>query len=154
MHEVELVLISLLLAVAVFGTAARIIGVPYPIVLVIGGLLLGAVPGLPRVELEPDLVLVIFLPPLLYAAAFFANLRDLRENLRVISLLAIALVLFTMTVVAFVAREVIPGMSWAVAFTLGAIVAPTDPIAATTIARRLGVPRRIDTVLEGEGLLN
>jgi monovalent cation/hydrogen antiporter len=154
MHEVELVLISLLLAVAVFGTAARIIGVPYPIVLVIGGLVLGVVPGLPHVELQPDLVLVIFLPPLLYAAAFFANLRDLRENLRVISLLAIVLVLFTMTVVAIVARLVIPGMSWAVAFTLGAIVAPTDPIAATTIARRLGVPRRIVTVLEGEGLLN
>jgi monovalent cation/hydrogen antiporter len=154
MHEVELVLISLLLAVAIFGTAARVIGVPYPIVLVIGGLLLGFVPGLPRVELQPDLVLVIFLPPLLYAAAFFANLRDLRENLRVISLLAIVLVLFTMTVVAVIAHQVIPGMSWAVAFTLGAIVAPTDPIAATTIARRLGVPRRIVTVLEGEGLLN
>src|SRR3954451_6229965 len=154
MHEVELVLISLLLAVAVFGTTARVVGIPYPIVLVIGGRLLGAVPGLPRVELEPDLVLVIFLPPLLYAAAFFANLRDLRENLRVISLLAIVLVLFTMTVVAVVAREVIPGMSWAVAFTLGAIVAPTDPIAATTIARRLGVPRRIVTVLEGESLVN
>jgi CPA1 family monovalent cation:H+ antiporter len=154
MHQVELLLISLLLAVAVFGTAARIIGVPYPIVLVIGGLLLGFVPGLPRVELQPDLVLVIFLPPLLYAAAFFANLRDLRENLRVITLLAIVLVLFTMTVVAVIAHAAIPGIPWAVAFTLGAIVAPTDPIAATTIARRLGVPRRIVTVLEGEGLLN
>jgi Na+/H+ antiporter len=154
MHEVELVLISLLLAVVVFGTAARVIGVPYPIVLVVGGLLLGFAPGLPRVELAPDLVLVIFLPPLLYAAAFFANLRDLRADLRTISLAAIVLVLVTMLVVAVIAHAAVPGMSWAVAFTLGAIVAPTDPIAATTIARRLGVPRRIVTALEGEGLLN
>jgi monovalent cation/hydrogen antiporter len=153
MGEVELVLISLLLAVAVFGTAARVVGIPYPIVLVIGGLLLGALP-LPHVELEPDLVLVIFLPPLLYAAAFFANLRDLRADMRSIGLAAIVLVLVTTVVVAVVARAVVPGIPWAAAFTLGAIVAPTDPIAATTIARRLGVPRRIVTLLEGEGLLN
>jgi CPA1 family monovalent cation:H+ antiporter len=154
MHEVELVLISLLLAVAVFGAAARALDVPYPIVLVLGGLVLGALPGLPDVRLQPDLVLVIFLPPLLYAAAFFANLRDLCADMRTIGLAAIVLVLLTAAVVAVVARAVVPGMSWAVAFTFGAIVAPTDPIAATTIARRLGVPRRIVTVLEGEGLFN
>ena len=153
MHGVELVLISLLLAVAVFGTAARVIGVPYPIVLVLGGLLLGALP-LRHVELQPDLVLVIFLPPLLYAAAFFANLRDIRADMRSIGLAAIVLVLVTTVAVAVVARAVVPGIPWAAAFTLGAIVAPTDPIAATTIARRLGVPRRIVTLLEGEGLFN
>src|SRR4051794_26421790 len=142
MHEVELVLISLLLAVAVFATAARVIGIPYPIVLVVGGLLLGAVPGLPRVELEPDLVLVIFLPPLLYAAAFFANLRDLRENLRVISLLAIVLVLFTMAVVAVFAHEVIHGFSLAAAFTHRAFVPPANPTSAPTNARRRGRPAR------------
>ncbi len=154
MREVELVLVSLLLAVAVFGAAARALRIPYPIVLVLGGLLLGFVPGLPPVRLQPDLVLVIFLPPLLYAAAFFANLRDLRADLRSISLLAIGLVLATAAVVALIAHAVVPGIGWAAAFALGAIVAPTDPIAATTIARRLGVPRRIVTILEGESLLN
>jgi Na+/H+ antiporter len=154
MHEVELVLVSLLLSVAVLGTAARVIGIPYPIVFVLGGLVLGFVPGLPHVELQPDLVLVIFLPPLLYAAAFFANLRDLRADLRTISLAAVVLVLVTMVVVALIAHAVVPGLPWAAAFALGAIVAPTDPIAATTIARRLGVPRRIVTALEGEGLFN
>jgi Na+/H+ antiporter len=137
----------------VFGTAAKVVGVPYPIVLVLGGLVLGALP-LPHVELQPDLVLVIFLPPLLYAAAFFANLRDLRADMRSIGLAAIVLVLVTTGVVAVVAHAVVPDMPWAAAFTLGAIVAPTDPIAATTIARRLGAPRRIVTLLEGEGLLN
>ena len=154
MHEVELVLVSLLLAVAVFGAAARAVNIPYPIVLVVGGLLLGFVPGLPHVALAPDLVLVIFLPPLLYSAAFFANLRDLRADVRSISFLAIGLVLATAAVVAAIAHAVVPGLGWAAAFALGAIVAPTDPIAATTIGRRLGVPRRTITILEGESLLN
>ncbi len=90
-------------------------------------------------ELDPDLVLVLFLPPLLYAAAFFSSLRDLRANLRTISMLSIGLVAVTMCVVAVVAHAVIDGLPWAMAFALGAIVAPTDPLAATTIARRLGV---------------
>jgi monovalent cation/hydrogen antiporter len=154
MHDVEFVLISLLLAVAVLGAAARWLNIPYPIVLVLGGLVLGFVPGLPHVQLEPDLVLVIFLPPLLYAAAFFANLRDLKADMRVISLMAIGLVLCTAAVVGTVAHAIVPGMPWAAAFALGAIVAPTDPVAATTVARRLGVPRRTINVLEGEGLLN
>jgi Na+/H+ antiporter len=153
-HGVELVLISLLLAVAFLGAAAKWLNVPYPIVLVLGGLVLGLVPGLPHVALEPQLVLVIFLPPLLYAAAFFANLRDLKADLRVISLLAIGLVLCTAAVVGAVAHAIVPGMPWAAAFALGAIVAPTDPVAATAVARRLGVPRRTINVLEGEGLLN
>jgi CPA1 family monovalent cation:H+ antiporter len=154
MHGVETVLISLLLAVAGLGAVARLLNVPYPIVLVLGGLVLGFVPGLPDVQLEPELVLVIFLPPLLYGAAFFANLRDLRADLRVIALLAVGLVLFTAAVVGAVAHAVIPGLPWAAAFALGAIVAPTDPVAATTIARRLGVPRRTINILEGEGLFN
>ena len=104
-------------------------------------------------ELEPDLVLVIFLPPLLYSGAFFANLRDLRADLRTISLLSIGLVLATMVVVAVVAHEMI-GLSWPAAFALGAIVGPTDPVAATAIARRLGVPRRLVSILEGEALIN
>jgi Na+/H+ antiporter len=112
------------------------------------------VPALPDVELEPDLVLVIFLPPLLYSAAFFANLRDLKADLRSISMLAIGLVIATAAAVAVVAHAVIDGMSWAAAFTLGAIVAPTDPVAATAIARRQAVPRRIINILEGESLIN
>ena len=99
---------------------------PYPILLVLGGLALGAVPGIPDVELEPDLVLVLFLPPLLYSAAFFSSLRDLRANLRPISMLAIGLVVVTMCVVAVVAHALIDGLPWAMAFALGAIVAPTD----------------------------
>jgi monovalent cation/hydrogen antiporter len=153
-HHVELVLVSLLVAVAVLGSVSRMIGIPYPIVLVVGGLAMGFIPGLPEVELEPELVLVIFLPPLLYSEAFFANLHDLRRDLRAISLAAIGLVLATMCTVAVVAHALVDEMSWGVAFTLGAIVAPTDPVAAAQVARRMSVPRRVISVIEGESLLN
>src|SRR3954469_14197822 len=142
MDDVEVILVLLLVAVVVLSAAARAIQVPYPIVLVIGGALLGLSGGLPRIELDPDLVLVIFLPPLLYTGAFFANLNDLRRNLRPILLASIGLVLATVLVVAVVAHELIPGVSWPVAFTLGAIVGPTDPVPGTQIARRLGPPPR------------
>ena len=115
---------------------------------------MGFVPGLPDVALEPELVLVIFLPPLLYSAAFFANLHDLKRDVRAISLLAIGLVLATMCTVAVVAHALVDGLPWAAAFALGAIVAPTDPVAATTVARRLAVPRRVVSVIEGESLVN
>jgi Na+/H+ antiporter len=153
-QEVEFVLISLLVAVAGLAAAARAVNVPYPIVLVVGGLALGFVPGLPEAELEPDLVLVIFLPPLLYSAAFFANLHDLKRDIRSISMLAIGLVLATMCVVAVVAHALVDDLPWGAAFALGAIVAPTDPVAATTVARRLAVPRRIVSIIEGESLVN
>src|SRR4051794_26258672 len=154
MHDVELVLVSLLVAVAGLAAAARAANIPYPIVLVVGGLVLGFVPGIPDVQLSPDLVLVLFLPPLLYSAAFFANLNELRRDARPISLLAIGLVLATMATVAVVAHALIDGLSWAAAFTLGAIVAPTDPLAATAIARRQNAPRRIVSIIEGESLIN
>ncbi|HEV2786075.1 MAG TPA: Na+/H+ antiporter [Solirubrobacteraceae bacterium] len=154
MHDVELVLVSLLVAVAVLAAAARAASIPYPIVLVVGGLVLGFVPGMPEAELAPELVLVVFLPPLLYSAAFFANLHDLRRDLRPISLLAVGLVLATMCAVAVVAHTVIDELSWAAAFTLGAIVAPTDPLAATAIARRQAAPRRVISIIEGESLIN
>jgi Na+/H+ antiporter len=154
MNETGELILGLAVAIAALSTIARLINVPYPIVLVIGGLGIGLIPGLPDVTLDPDLVLVIFLPPLLYAAAFFASLRDLRRDLRVISLNAIGLVIATAVGVAVVAHSMIDGMSWAAAFALGAIVAPTDPIAATSIARRLGAPRRIVNVIEGESLIN
>jgi monovalent cation/hydrogen antiporter len=154
MGELELLLLVLMVAVGGLGVLAGAVGVPYPIVLVLGGLVLGFVPGMPEVELPPELVLVLFLPPLLYQAAFFSSPRDLRADLRVITLLAVGLVLATMSAVAAVAHALVPGLPWAAAFTLGAIVSPTDPLAATAIARRLGVPRRLVTILEGESLVN
>jgi Na+/H+ antiporter len=143
----------LLVAVAALATLANRIGVPYAILLVLGGLVLGFVPALPQVELDPEVVFLLFLPPLLYVSAIFTSWRDFRANLRPISLLAIGLVLVTVCVVAAVAHWAI-GFPWAAAFVLGAIVSPTDAIAATSVAQRLGVPRRIVTVLEGESLIN
>lgn len=153
-QHTEIVLAGLLACVAALVTIARIINVPYPIFLVIGGLGIGLIPGLPEVTLDPDLVLLIFLPPLLYSAAFFASLRDLRQNIRPIGMLAIGLVLATCVAVAVVAHTFIDGMSWPVAFLLGAIVSPTDPVAATAIAGRLGIPTRVVTIVEGESLIN
>jgi CPA1 family monovalent cation:H+ antiporter len=154
MEHLELFVLGLLIAVAALSALARVLSVPYPILLVVGGALLGFVPGAPEVELPPELVLALFLPPLLYSAAFFSSLRDLRADLRGISLLAIGLVLATTVAVAVVAHAAIDGLPWAVAFALGAIVSPTDPLAATAIARRLSAPRRIVTIVEGESLIN
>jgi len=154
LDDVEIIIIALLVSVTVLSAAARAIDVPYPIVLVIGGVLLGLIPGLPDAQLNPDLVLVVFLPPLLYLGAFFANLRDLRADLRPITLLSVGLVIATVLVVAVAAHEFIDDLSWPVCFVLGAIVGPTDPLAATSIMRRLGVPRRIVSVVEGESLVN
>jgi Na+/H+ antiporter len=149
----ELVLLGLLTAVAVLMALAPALRVPYPILLVLGGLALGFVPGVPRIVLPPQLVLVGVLPPLLYSGGFFTSLRDLRTNVTQISLLALGLVAATMGGVGVVAHETL-GLGWGPALVLGAIVAPTDPLAATAIARRLGVPRRLVTVVEGESLVN
>jgi Na+/H+ antiporter len=154
MHATELVLLGLMVAVAALSVLARLLGVPYPILLVLGGLVVGFVPGMPPVELRPELVLVLFLPPLLYWSAFFSSPRDLKADLRSISTLAVGLVLVTVVTVAVVAHAVVDGLPWAAAFTLGAIVSPTDPLAATAIARRVGAPRRMVTILEGESLIN
>jgi monovalent cation/hydrogen antiporter len=150
----ELILAGLLLTVATLVTLARVLNVPYPIFLVLGGLAIGFVPGMPDIELEPELVLLFFLPPLLYSSAFFASLRDLRRNVGTISALSVGLVLLTCFAVAVCVHAVVPGMSWAAAFVLGAIVSPTDPVAATAIASRIGVPRRVVVVVEGESLIN
>jgi Na+/H+ antiporter len=154
MEHVELVLLFLLITVAALTALARVVNVPYPIMLVLGGSLVGFAPGVPEVELEPDLVLLIFLPPLLFHAAYFSSLRDLKADLRSITLSAIGLVMLTTCVVAVAAHAAIDGLPWAAAFALGAIVSPTDPLAATTIARRLGVPRRLTALIEGESLIN
>ena len=142
------------MTVAVLTALARVLRVPYPILLVVGGSLVGFAPGVPDVQLDPDLVLLIFLPPLLFNAAYFSSLRDLRADMRSITLTAIGLVLVTTCAVAAAAHAAIDGLPWAAAFALGAIVSPTDPLAATAIARRLGVPRRLTAVIEGESLVN
>jgi Na+/H+ antiporter len=146
-------LLALLLAVGAMLALAPTLRLPLPILLVLGGVVLGFLPGLPHLALPPDVVLVAVLPPLLYSGAFFTSLRDLRTNRRPIALLAFGLVGATMAAVAIVAHEWI-GLPWAVAFTLGAIVSPTDALAATEIASRLGAPRRIVSLIEGESLVN
>jgi CPA1 family monovalent cation:H+ antiporter len=150
---IEAVLL-LFLAATALAILARRLGIPYPILLVLGGLALGFVPGLPRIELEPDLVFLLFLPPILFGAGYFTSIRDFRANLRAIGLLSVGLVLATTVVVAVVAQALIPGLGWPAAFALGAIVAPPDAVAATAIFQRLGVPRRVVTILEGESLVN
>src|SRR5919206_937069 len=132
MEHLNIVIVGLLVAVAGLALLARLLHIPYPIFLVIGGLAIGFLPGVPKIELAPDMVLLIFLPPLLYAAAFFSSLRDLRANVRPISLLAIGLVFTTTFGVAAIAHTLIDDLSWKAAVVLGAIVSPTDPIAATS----------------------
>src|SRR3712207_5387134 len=152
MNEIES-LIFLLGAAALLEQLARLIKVPYPVFLVLGGLVIGFVPGLPDVRIPPEVIFLVFLPPLLNYAAFFSSPLDLRAHLRPILLLAIGLVLFTMAAIALVAHALI-GLPWAAAFVLGAILAPTDPVAAEAVFRRLGVPGRVGTVVGGESLIN
>jgi Na+/H+ antiporter len=146
--------LAILVAVAILYEVARRVGVPYPTLLVLGGLGLAFVPGLPRIELEPDLVLLVFLPPLLFSAAVETPGRELRANAAPLLRLSIGLVLFTTVLVAAVAQGTIDGLGWAAAFALGAIVAPTDALAATAVFRRLGAPRIVTTLIEGEALFN
>lgn len=149
----DLELLGLLVAVGGLLALAPTLRVPLPILLVLGGVGMGFIPGLPYIALPPEIVLVAVLPPLLYSGAFFTSLRELRQNKRPIMLLAFGLVATTMAAVAVVAHTWI-GLPWAVAFTLGAIVSPTDALAATEIASRLGAPRRIVSLIEGESLVN
>jgi monovalent cation/hydrogen antiporter len=153
MHQAEIIVL-LFAAVAVLAVVACKLRLPYPIVLVISGLALSFVPRLPEVKLNPNTVFYFILPALVYPAALFTSWRDFRRNLRTILLLAIGLVLTTMVAVAWIAHAVVPGLPWAAAFALGAIVSPPDAIAATAIIRRLGVPHRIQAILEGESLVN
>lgn len=153
-HAVEIVFLLLLLFVVAFGALARKLAVPYPIVLVVGGLLLSFVPGIPKITLSPDLVFFVILPPLLYNAAWLTSWREFSYNMVSIFLLAFGLVTFTVLCVTEAGQWLLPGFDWRVGLVLGAIVAPTDAIAATSIAKRLGLPRRLVAILEGESLLN
>ena len=153
MEGFDVVLAGVLVSVAVLNVVATRIGIPYPIVLVLGGLALGFLPGMPEVELDPDLVLLVFLPPLLYVAAFFSELHAMRGYARALSLTSVGLVLLT-TVLVAVPGHLVLDLPWPMAFALGAIVSPTDPVAATAIMRRLHAPRLIVNFVEGESLVN
>jgi Na+/H+ antiporter len=151
--DIEFVIL-LLGAAALLVRLAWSISVPYPIVLVVGGLAIGLVPTLPDLELDPDIVFLVFLPPLLHAAAWQSSPRELRAEVRPLALLSIGLVLVTMCAVAAVAHAIVPGMSWEAAFVLGAVVGPTDPVAAIATFSRIGAPARLRLLVEGEALIN
>ncbi|WP_445149181.1 Na+/H+ antiporter [Baekduia sp. Peel2402] len=149
----DLVVLAVLLGAGAFLLLADRTQIPYPILLVIGGTTLAFVPGVSELVLDPDVVLIAFLPPLLYGAAFFTSIHDLKTNYKPIGLLAVGLVAATTVTVAFVAHHVV-GLPWAAAFVLGAVVSPTDPVAATQIAVRSHAPRRLVSIVEGESLIN
>ena len=146
--------LTTLVVIAILFEIARRVGVPYPALFVLGGVGLALLPGVARIRLEPDLVLLVFLPPLLFIAATETPIRELRANVAPIVRLALGLVIFTMVLVAIVAQTLTPELGWAAALTLGAIVAPTDALAATSVFRRLGTPRIVVTLIEGEALFN
>ena len=154
MATIQVATLFLLVLVAAASALSRVLDVPYPILLVVVGSLAGFIPGMPHVTLDPDVVLFVLLPPLLYNAAYSSSLRDLRANARVITLSAVGLVVATTCLVAVAAHLAVPELPWAACFALGAIISPTDPLAATQIIRRLGLPSRSVTVVEGEALVN
>lgn len=156
MNQAQSVLLAIGVAIAAILIAAlgRRLPVPTAILQVLGGLAVGLLPGAAALRMSPDLVFFVFLPPVLWAAAFFTSFRDFKANIRPISLLAIGLVLATTALVAVVARQLFPGMPWAAAVALGAIVSPPDAVAAEAILRRLPIPRRVISILEGESLVN
>ena len=146
--------ISLLLGIAVMTMISNKLKLSYPILLVISGLLISLIPGVPPIILEPDLVFLIFLPPLLYAAAWNTSWHEFWKWKRPISLLAFGLVIFTSAAVALVSNAIIPGFSLAFGFLLGGIISPPDAVAATTVLQDLRIPKRVVTILEGESLVN
>lgn len=153
MGDIEF-LILLMVAVALLVWGARQLEIPYPIALVAGGLALGALPGLPDLEIDPHVVMLVFIPPLVHAAGYTSSPRLLRRDWRPITLAAIVLVAMTIGAVAVVAHAIVPGLGWAPAFVLATVIAPTDLVAASAIFRRLGAPERVVTLVEGENLVN
>ncbi len=152
-NDIESILV-LVLAAALLVRLADFGKIPAPIVLVVGGLAIAFIPGLPNVELEPDTIFLVFLPPLVYAAGWRASPLELRTVMRPLALLSVGLVFLTAAVVALVAHATVPGLSWAEAAILGAVIAPTDTVAATSIFRRLGAPERVRLLVEGESMIN
>ncbi|MBX2893999.1 MAG: Na+/H+ antiporter [Cyclobacteriaceae bacterium] len=153
MENVSLIIILLSIVTALAQVTDRI-RIPYPILLVLVGIGIGLVPGLPNVHLNPDVVFLIFLPPVLYSAAWYTSWPDFKESVRPISLLAVGCVLFTTILVALSVHYFIPNFGWPEAFVLGAIISPPDAVAATAATKGLKLPKRIITILEGESLVN
>ncbi len=154
MHDNLLLILALLFSVFMMVMAAQKMKIAYPIFLVLAGLVISLLPGIPDVELDPDLVFLIFLPPLLYEAAWYTSWNDFWRWKRPISLLAFGLVFATSLIVAYVSQALIPGFTLALGFLLGGIVSPPDAVAATTVLKGLPVPKRILSILEGESLVN
>jgi CPA1 family monovalent cation:H+ antiporter len=155
-HEIgliELVLV-LMVGVAVIATAARALRVPYPILMVLGGLVMAVIPAIPHVVLAPEVVFLLFLPPLIYIAGFDTSQRDVKAQLRPILSVAVGLVIASTLLVGVAAHVLLPELGWPAAFALGATLAPTDAIAATALLRDIGVPRRVVTLIESESLFN
>jgi CPA1 family monovalent cation:H+ antiporter len=152
--EIVHALLALIAACVVFALVARHARLPYAVILVLGGMALAFIPGLPHVTLDPEIALAFFLPPLLQASAWRTDWPAFRSNLRPIMLLAVGAVIFTTIVVAVVIKALVPGLPWAAAIALGAIVAPPDAVAAEAVLSRVRLPRRIVTVLQGESLIN
>lgn len=149
-----LFVISLLFAVMLLVMAGERLRISYPIFLVLGGLLISQVPGVPVIEINPDLVFLIFLPPILYSAAWYTSWHDFWKWKRPIGLLAFGLVIITSIVVAYVSSSLIPGFTLAAGFLLGGIISPPDAVAATSVLRGMSIPKRAITILEGESLIN
>jgi CPA1 family monovalent cation:H+ antiporter len=154
LSHVQVLVLGLLVIVAALAVIAKRLQIPYPIVMVIGGLAFSLVPGLPRISLDPNLVFFVVLPPLIFSAAFHISWREFRNNMVAILMLAFGLVGFTVYAVAAFARWTLPGFDWKLGLVLGAVIAATDPLAATSTARRLGIPRKITDLLEAESLVN
>ena len=153
-QRAEPIILLLLVCVVALAVLAKRFKTPYPIVLVIAGLILSLMPHMPHIELNPNVVFLLFLPPLLFAAASQTSWRDFRYNLVSISMLALGLVSFTVYGVAIASRWILPSFTWQLGLVLGAVVCTTDAIAATSIGRRLGLPQGITDVIEGESLVN
>ena len=149
--EIVIFLMAILIVLSVFTDKIKI---PYPIMLVFAGLIIGFVPFLPNLKLDPDIVFLLFLPPLLYDGAFKTSWLDFKKEIRTISALAVSLVFFTIVIVAAAAHYLIPGFSWPISFVLGAIISPPDAVAAAGIIKGLGLNKRVITVIEGESLIN
>ena len=154
LQEQVLLVISLLLGVTVLTTLSTKLKVAYPILLVVAGLIISLVPGVPYITLKPDLVFLIFLPPLLYATAWNISWNELWKWKRPIILLAFGLVIFTSATVALISNAIIPDFTLALGFLLGGIISPPDAVAANSILNGLKIPKRGLTVLEGESLIN
>ena len=154
MHHTLLLILGLLFAVMLLVLLAQRIKIAYPIFLVIAGLTISFIPGIPQLHLDPELIFLIFLPPLLYEAAWYTSWNDFWKWKRSIALMAFGLVFFTSLVVAYASSAFNPGFTLALGFLLGGIVSPPDAVAAATVLKGMKVPKRLMTILEGESLVN